>query len=70
MTQPNTNYCYNMTKLVSRFISLEDKIHDRPLASNHPSLNDYVPVNVEAWESLSYTTPLLKHVFLIVVACI
>jgi hypothetical protein len=61
MTQPNTNYCHNMTKLVSRFISLEDKMRDRPLASKHPSLNDYVPVNVEAWESSSCTTPLLKH---------
>ena len=50
-----------MTKIVSRFINLEDKMRDRPLASKHPSLDDYVPVNVGAWESSSSTTPLLTR---------
>jgi hypothetical protein len=49
-----------MAKIVNRFINLEDEMRDRPLASKHPSLDDYVPANVGAWESSYNTTPLFK----------
>jgi hypothetical protein len=44
---------------VDRFISLEDQMRDRPLASQHPTLNDYLPVDVNAWESSPNTVSLL-----------
>lgn len=49
------------TKIVDRYISLEDKICDQPLASKHPSLDDYELVNIDAWENSIYTTPLFKR---------
>lgn len=52
---------YAATEVVNRLINLEDKMRDRPLASKHPSQDDYVPVNVGAWESSSTKTPLLKQ---------
>lgn len=46
---------------MNRFINLEDQMRDRPIASRHPNLDDYTPVNVSAWESSSVTMPLLKR---------
>jgi hypothetical protein len=50
-----------MTNLVTRFINLEDQMHDRPLACKPPAPDDYVPVNIDAWESSSGTIPLLEQ---------
>ncbi|KIM99120.1 hypothetical protein OIDMADRAFT_146754 [Oidiodendron maius Zn] len=44
-----------------RFINLEDKMRNRPLASKHPSPDDYVPVNIGVWESYCSPMPLLKR---------
>ncbi|KIN03309.1 hypothetical protein OIDMADRAFT_26023 [Oidiodendron maius Zn] len=49
------------TLIRDRFINLEDQMRDRPIASRHPNLDDYTPVNVSAWESSSVITPLLKR---------
>ena len=34
---------------------------DRPLASKHPSLDDYIPINISKWESSSTIIHLLKR---------
>lgn len=57
---PNYQFFSDITKLVTRLINLEDNIRDRPLASQHPSLDDYVPINVAVWESSS-TMPLERR---------
>ncbi|KFX90886.1 hypothetical protein V490_06225 [Pseudogymnoascus sp. VKM F-3557] len=44
-----------------RFINLEDQMRDRPLATRAPRLNDYMPVNIDAWESSPSTVPLLER---------
>ena len=36
-------------------------MRDRPLAAKDPSLDDYVPVNINTWETSSITIPLLEH---------
>jgi hypothetical protein len=61
MIRSKTNSFHDITKIVNRYINLEDKMRDRPLASQHPNLDDYVPVNVGVWESSPSTTPLLKR---------
>ena len=33
----------------------------QPLASRNPSLDDYEPVNIDAWEKSSYAIPLLER---------
>ena len=48
-------------KIVDRFISLEDEICDLPLASKHPGLDDFEPVNIDAWENSFYTKPLFER---------
>lgn len=35
-------------------------MRDRPLATQHPNLNDYMPVNLDAWESSPNTVPLVE----------
>ena len=34
---------------------------DRPLASKHPSLDNYIPINISKWESSSTLIYLLKR---------
>lgn len=36
-------------------------MHDRPLATKGPGLNDYMPVNIDIWESSPSTVPLLER---------
>lgn len=36
-------------------------MRDRPLATRAPRLNDYMPVNIDAWESSPSTVPLLER---------
>ena len=36
-------------------------MHDRPLASKHPSLDAYIPINISIWEYSSHIIHLLKR---------
>jgi len=47
-----------MANVVYRFINLEDQMRNVPLATKHPNLNDYMPVNIDAWESSPGSIPL------------